>query len=68
MKAKLINEDRKYPEYLDISPPVDIVGVIIRELNKSDSPLSVNSIGDQVWFTQKKNGRTLKMKIIDNGK
>lgn len=40
---------------------LEIIGIIISELK--DSRLSVNSIKDELWFTENKTGKTLKVKI-----
>ena len=41
-----------------------IYGLVIRELLKSEK-VSVNMVGDELWFTDKKYGKTLKMKTIN---
>lgn len=41
-----------------------IFGIIISELLKSKK-VSVNSINNELWFTDKKDGKTLKMRMLN---
>ena len=59
---KIIREEIKAVLKED-SSNLYIVGVIMAELQKSKR-LTVNSPGREIWFTDIKNGNTLKTKII----
>jgi len=68
MKKKIdINKMIKEELLKELNDNLYIVGLIVEQLSKSDR-LSVVSMRDEIWFTDKSNGKTLKFRIKNGQK